>query len=327
MPFQDIDEVSSSEMPRPPSGINRILRRVFIEDWNLKLLSLAITLVLWFIVTGQNTPVNTHASVQLKFIRPNSLEISNEPPKSVDVLLAGSKYRLDDLNKTALVATIDISDQRAGERVLRLADRAQLDLPQGVTVEAFQPSAISVRLEPIVQRQLEVEAKLEGTLADGYEVYSVRPSKSTVAVVGPASNVNAVSKAKTETISIAGRRETFTAPNVAIDISDPKIDLPDPVVTIDVEIGERRIEKTLSDIQVKTQSGGAVQPATATIVIYGPPNILADLKPNDIKLLLPASGEVSGATLEIPAAARDKVILRSVKPSKFTPQVNINRSR
>jgi len=320
MPFQDIDEVSSSELPRAPSGLNRILRKIFIEDWSLKLLSLAITLVLWFIVTGQNTPVNTHASVQLKFIRPNSLEISNEPPKSVDVVLTGSKYRLDDLNKTALVATIDISDQRAGERVLRLADRAQLDLPQGVTVDAFQPNAISIRLEPIVQRQLEVEATLEGALADGFEVYAVRPSKSTITVVGPSSNVNALAKAKTETISIAGHRETFTAPNVALDISDPKIDLPDPVVTVEVEIGPRRVEKTFSDIQAISQSGGAVQPATATIVVYGAPNILAELGAADIKLLLPASGEAVAATLEVPPAVRDKIILRSVKPSKFTPR-------
>lgn len=297
-----------------------MLRRVFIEDWNLKLLSLAITLVLWFIVTGQNTPVNTHASVQLKFIRPDSLEISNDPPKSVDVLLTGSKYRLDDLNKTALVATIDISDQRAGERVLRLADRAQLDLPQGVRVDAFQPSTISIRLEPIVERQLEVEATLEGTLAEGYEVYAIRPSKSTVTAVGPAGNVNAVGKAKTETISIAGRRETFTAPNVAIDISDPKVDLHDPVVTIEIEIGQRRIEKTLSDIPVRTESGGTVKPAIATIVLYGAPNILAELNASDIKLLVPASGEASGATLDLPRDVRDKVSLRSVKPSKFTPR-------
>src|ERR1051325_1891540 len=98
MPFQDIDEVGE-ETSRAPSNLNRIVRRVFVEDWNLKLLSLAITLVLWFVVTGQNTPVNVHATVQLKFIRPEALEISNDPPKSVDVLLTGSKYKLDELNK------------------------------------------------------------------------------------------------------------------------------------------------------------------------------------------------------------------------------------
>lgn len=317
MPFQDVDEVSSSEVPRSPSGLNRLLHRVFIEDWNLKLLSLAITLVLWFIVTGQNTPVNTHASVQLKFIRPDSLDISNDPPKSVDVLLAGSKYRLDELNKTALVATIDISDHRAGERVLRLADRAHLELPQGVTVDAFQPSAISIRLEPIVQRQLAVHAKFEGKLADGYELYGFHSNKDRVTVVGPESNVNALEWAKTETISIAGRREPFTASNVAIDISDPKIDLPDPVVTIEVEIGPRRIEKMFSDVPVITESGGAAQPATATIVVYGPPNLLNSLTAGDIKLRIPQSGVPSGG-LEVPSEMMDKLVLKSVKPSKFT---------
>jgi hypothetical protein len=31
----------------------RLLRRIFVEDWSLKLLALAITLVLWFLVTGR----------------------------------------------------------------------------------------------------------------------------------------------------------------------------------------------------------------------------------------------------------------------------------
>jgi hypothetical protein len=33
----------------------RWLRRIFVEDWSLKLLALAITLVLWFFVTGHGS--------------------------------------------------------------------------------------------------------------------------------------------------------------------------------------------------------------------------------------------------------------------------------
>jgi YbbR domain-containing protein len=315
MPFQDIDEVSTQE-PRAPGNLNRVLRRIFVEDWNLKLLSLAITLALWFVVTGQNTPVNTHATVQLKFIKPDGLEISNEPPKSVDVLLTGSKYKLDDLNANALIATVDVSDQKAGERILRLVDRAHLDLPQGITIDTFQPSAISIRLEPIITRQLRTEVKLEGTPADGYEVYGVRPSKFTIDVRGPASNVNALANAPTEAISVSGRRETFNAPNVAIDLFEPKVDLQDPFVSVDIEIGERRAEKEFSEVQVQMQ-GGVAQPATASVVVYGPPRELSNLKSSDIKLLLPASGDASQATLQLPAVLKDKLELRSVKPSKF----------
>src|SRR4029079_6087499 len=164
MPFQDVDEIAEPASPArlPPSRVEKLLRRIFLEDWSLKLLSLAIALVLWLLVTGQNEPVTAHVNVQLNFIRPQSLEISNDPPRTVDVMLTGSRNKLDDLTTLDLVATVDISDQRAGERVLRLAYKAQIALPQGVKVDGFQPSAIPVRLEPIVERQVPIEPKLEG---------------------------------------------------------------------------------------------------------------------------------------------------------------------
>lgn len=34
--------------------VERLVRRIFIEDWSLKLLALAITLVLWFVVSGHD---------------------------------------------------------------------------------------------------------------------------------------------------------------------------------------------------------------------------------------------------------------------------------
>src|SRR5215468_2885929 len=173
MPFQDVDEVDETTVPAPaPSRVDKLVRRIFVEDWSLKLLSLAIAIVLWLVVTGQNQPVTAHLNVQLNFIRPPSLEISNDPPRTVDVMLTGSRNKLDDLTTLDLVATVDISDQHTGEHVLRLADRAQITLPQGIKVDGFQPSAIPIRLEEIVDRQLPVEPKLEGKPADGFEVYS-----------------------------------------------------------------------------------------------------------------------------------------------------------
>src|SRR5918997_6971529 len=177
MPFQDIDEVTPLD-PRPaPGRTETLLRRIFLEDWSLKLLSLAIAVVLWLLVTGQNEPVTAHVNVQLNFIRPPALEISNDPPRTVDVMLTGSRNKLDDLTSLDLVATVDISDQRAGERVLRLTDKAKISLPQGIKVDGFQPSAIPIRLEQIIERQIAVELKVEGKPENGFEVYGVHPSK------------------------------------------------------------------------------------------------------------------------------------------------------
>lgn len=318
MPFQDIDDVSTPEpLPTPPSRVEKLLRRVFLEDWSLKLLSLAIAIVLWLLVTGQNQPVTAHVNVQLNFIRPPALEISNDPPRSVDVMLTGSRNKLDDLTSLDLVATVDISDQRSGERVLRLADKAQIALPQGIKVDGFQPSAIPIRLEEIVDRQLVVEPKLEGKPADGFEVYSAYANKASVAVRGPASRVNSLQKAATETVWLAGHNETFTAQNVAIDVSDPKVDLLEPVVNVTVEIGERRVEKSFAGVPVTTAQGAKVQPATTSVTLLGVASLIDSLKPDEVKIILDGDGQNFQPRVELPQALKGKVILKSVSPSKF----------
>jgi YbbR domain-containing protein len=174
-----------------------------------------------------------------------------------------------------------------------------------------------------MDRQLNIEAKLDGTPADGYEVYGVSLSRNTVNVHGPSSNINALPKAPTETISVAGRRESFSVPNAAIDISDPKIDVLEPTVSVDVEIGERRVEREFADVAVTLQSGVDAEPNRASVVIYGPPNAFANVKSTDLKLVLPVDGDVTKATLDAPAEIKSKLSVRSVKPSKFkSTQVN-----
>jgi len=315
MPFQDEDEITTPE-PRPASHrAQKLLRRIFVEDWSLKLLSLAIAIALWLLVTGQNQPVTAHVNVQLNFIRPQALEISNDPPRTVDVTLTGSRNKLDDLTSLDLVATVDVSDQRAGERVLRLADKAKITLPQGIKVDGFQPSAIPIRLEEIIDRQVPIDPKLEGKPDDGFEVYSVSPNKGSVAVRGPASRVNALQKIATESIWLSGHKENFTAKDVALDVQDPKVDLLDPMVNVAIEIGERRIEKTFAGVEVITSDGGKVQPATTSVTLLGDASFLETIKPEQFRIIL--DGEEP--RLELPKMLQGRVTLKSVHTSKFVP--------
>ena len=310
MPFQDVDEVAP-EIERRPNRVEKLLRRIFLEDWSLKLLSLAIAIVLWLVVTGQNEPVTAHVNVQLNFIRPQLLEISNDPPRTVDVMLTGSRNKLDDLTALDLVATVDLSEQRAGERVLRLADKAQISLPQGVKVDGFQPSAIPIRLEPILERQITIEPKLEGKPADGYEVYAVRPSKGSVTVRGPESRVNALQRVLTESIGLSGHKETFTASSVAIDVADTKVDLLDPVVNVEVEIGEQRVEKRFSGVAVSAADGQNTPATTTGVTVLGPASLVAKLKAEDLKIVLHSTANGTEPQLRLPPALEGKVVLKS----------------
>jgi len=244
MPFQDVDETAVPTVPRAPSAVERWLRRIFIEDWSLKLLALAITFVLWLAVTGQNKPVRWGMDVRVNYVTPDHLDISNEPSKIIEVKVNGSRAKLDSITSFDRVATVDLSDYHAGDRVVRLSrNNVYLKLPEGVSIEGFNPSSITVKLEPRVERQLQVDVRLEGKPADGYEILGTQPSFNTVTVRGPASHVNALQKAPTETISVEGRKNTFTATQVAIDIPDQKVDIVDSFVDVVIEVGQRRSEK------------------------------------------------------------------------------------
>ena len=320
MPFQDVDETDVVEVPRPPTALERGARKIFVEDWSLKLLALAITLTLWFAVTGQNQPLTIRTGVQLNLIRPSNLDISNDPPRTVEVVLTGSRPNLQSLSPLDLVATVDVSDHLAGERVVRLSlDRVTMQLPDGVKIESFQPSTIPVRLEPRMERQVPVGVKTEGKPADGYEVYGINPAQMTVRVRGPASRIEALQTAPTETISLSGRKESFTASRVAIDIPDQKIDVLDPLVDLAVEVGEKRTEKSFSGVAVRSISGVEVRPATAEVTLAGPASVLSQLRREDVKVVVDmATTGGNVAALELPPAVKDRVKLLSVRPSQFS---------
>jgi YbbR domain-containing protein len=242
MPFQDIEDTEATPIPRSPTAPERWLRKLFLEDWGLKLLALAITVVLWLAVTGQNQPVTLRVSgVQLTFLRPAGLEISNEPPATVDVVLTGSKDKLDRIGPRDLMATVDLSDQKAGERVVKLSlDRIKMDLLEDVKIQGFHPATISIRLEPVIEVPLEVEVKFEGKLPEGYEVVSVSASPAKVRLRGPADRLNTLRKATTETVWLDGKKESFDLSHVELNITDPKIEVLDPTVDVHVEVAEKK---------------------------------------------------------------------------------------
>jgi len=238
------DTGSPIRLLKVPNATERLLRRLFLKDWNLKLLALAITLGLWFAVTGQRTPVTRRfRGVQLNFQPPDNMEISNDSVAEIDLTLTGAERDLDLINARDLTATIDITDRRSGERVVQLTPgRLKMDLPNGVRLERIEPGAIQLRLEPTLERELDVEAKLEGKIADGYGLQKVTVNPPRIRVRGPASHVNALTKASTETISLDGRKESFNTQQIAIDIPDQKVVALQAVVDIFVEIAPLKLK-------------------------------------------------------------------------------------
>jgi YbbR domain-containing protein len=321
MPFRELDE-ESGRVARLQREARSWLRRIFVEDWNLKLLALAITLGLWFGVTGQRAPATIRLrGVQLNFQLPANMEISNDPRTEVEVTLTGSKRDLERINSRDLVAYVDVSDRKPGERVVQLTPgRVQIELPEGVRIDDIEPSTVPLRLEPRVEREVEVEARLEGNPPEGYELRAINITPNKVRVRGPASHVNELQKALTETIPLEGRTESFAIAQTAIDITDQKVDVIDTIVNVYLEIGEQRIEKSFAGVAVRESStGAAARPETASVTVYGARSAIEKLRSEEMQLALDVSED--GAItprLVLPPDMQGRVELRSTKPAGFT---------
>lgn len=297
------------------------LREFFLEDWTLKLLAMLITLGLWYGVTGQRAPATVRLrGVSLEFFLPENVEVSNDPVEEVDVTLEGSQGKLAEINARNLVARADVTQLKPGDRVARLTrQNVLMDLPAGVRIVEVAPRSITLRLEPIVVRELEVEARFEGRLPEGFARGNVQINPGKVRVRGPESHVAAIERAHTETVSLEGQRESLMLPQLAIDIPDRKVVPLEPTVAVRVEIVEETIERRFANVPVRSAAGGQPQPASIAVTLRGPRSTVESLRPEDVRVVVELREDGSTEPrLSLPPDAQGRVHLVSTTPETLT---------
>lgn len=305
------------------SGVatRRWLRALFLEDWTLKALALLVTLGLWYAVTTQRAPATKRLhDVPLEFLLPEGVDIGNDPVDKVDVMLEGSQDKLAVLTARDLVAQVDVTSLLPGDRNPRLTDKnVSMELPDGVRILEITPRSLTLHLEPVVEREVPVEARFEGAPPAGFERGTVGVTPERIHVRGPESHINAVERAFTETISLAGRREPLTLPQVSVDIPDHKVVPLDAFVSVRVEIAEELSERRFTNVPVRGDDGVTVSPETAVVNVRGPRSVVEALRPEDVRLVVTLAGDGKPATrLALPPSAQGRVEVVGTNPSEFT---------
>lgn len=115
------------------------------RHWELKLLALAFSMVLWaFVMTSEKSDLIVTAPLELDGI-PAGLEVVGERPDSVDVQLHGLRGALSRVGSDRVKARLSLSGARPGESILRVLPE-QISVPAGITVVRVNPSRVRVVL-------------------------------------------------------------------------------------------------------------------------------------------------------------------------------------
>jgi hypothetical protein len=293
-------------------SFRRLLRKIFIDDWPMKLVALVITLALYFGVRSEISTA-TFQAVPLTLRIADNAEFINPPVQQVDVVLKGDKREIEDLiRKNDLVVYRDLTDKPIGDSVIDLTpDTVSINLPAGVTVDEVRPRQIAIKLEGVIEKDVAVKPETEGRVSEGYDVYGdpvVVPQK--VRVRGPASFMKTLEFVSTEKISLENRAGDFTAKQVAATVSNPKARVLDGVVDVIFRIGEKRGERIVS-ASVKGDAGGK----KIMIPIVGTLSVLKVIKPVDIKVQMvdDGSGVKVPELVDLPAEFQGKIEIAKPK--------------
>jgi len=288
-------------------SLKQIARKIFLEDWVMKLIALLITLALWLGVTGLSTPTTKRFTVPLNFNLSNNADITNEPIQEVDIVLSGDKRKIEQINRAELMATVDLTDLAAGDRVLSLTpETVSVQRPLGVKLDEIQPSRIAVRLETVEEKDVEVKAATTGEPASGFEVYSETINPPKVRVRGPASSVRTLDHVLTDVIDLAGAQQDIVKRQVPVGVSNAKkTAVLNTVVDVSIRIGEKRLERRFSIVVSGKRVGFA---------LFGPRSIVEHVRSDELKadLTRTESGEES-ARIILPESIQDRVEIRNVR--------------
>ena len=282
-----------------------ILRKVFLEDWGLKLTALVITLALWLGVTGLSKSAKEEIKVPLNPTVSTDAVITNSIRPEISIFVSGDKRNLDKIVRGDLSAGLDLSDIAPGDWVVPLSpDNISVNLPQGVTLDRIQPGNVVVKLEAVAEKDLEVKAETTGAVASGYEVYSSTAVPQKIRVRGPASVIDKLEYVQTDKIDVTGRLDGFTAKQIPVNASDPKAAVLNTVVDVFFKIGEKRVEREFS-IPIAGSPG-----KIATFTIFGPKTLIAKTRSDAFKIEL---GSYDTPQVILPAELQDLVEVRKLK--------------
>jgi YbbR domain-containing protein len=163
-----------------------------------------------------------------------------------------------------------------------------------VTLEEVDPSEIRVTLEPREEKYVPVSPVVAGEPAPGFEVVGRSTSPQAALISGPRSAVAAMQRIETATVDVSGRRESFTqrvplAPrNRLIEVRDQS----QRTVDLRIEIVEQPVTEQFDGVQVEVINNRyqvQVNPSALGVALSGPPSVLAQIDPEQMRLVIDAA--------------------------------------
>lgn len=271
----------------------RLRHWIFGNAW-LKALSLGLALMLWMVVSGEET-VERGLRVPLELTQvPAGLELLGDVPATVDVRVRGASGALSRVAAGDVVAVLDLHTAQPGRRLFPLTPE-QVRVPFGVEIVQVLPSAVTMSFEPSALREVPIVPAVDGRPAAGYVVGPLSAEPRAVEVIGPDSAVKRATEVVTEPVSVEGATAQVRQ-SVILGLLDPALRLKSArSAMVTVQILPAPLERTLRNQAVHLRNLGAnlraeAVPAAVELTVRGNRETLARVAADDLVAFIDLAG-------------------------------------
>jgi hypothetical protein len=214
------------------------MRKWLLHNVGLKLLSLALAVLLWMVVLGeQKVEVTVHVPLQLDL--PQGFFLANDPVDTLEVHLRGPKTLATSLAPREVILGELPVKWVEGENLIPIRPDV-VRVPRGIQVVGVTPQRVRVVLEPAIEREVEISPRTEGAPPVGYVVRRLVSVPTHIRMIGPISELRRITRVHTLPINLTGQTTSFSA-RVLLEPVGRQVQVRDSaVVTVEVEIGQRQ---------------------------------------------------------------------------------------
>ncbi|MDW7709065.1 MAG: CdaR family protein [Deferrisomatales bacterium] len=266
------------------------LRDLVLENWGLKLLSLAFAVLLWMFVVGEKRS-EVSLSLPLELTRvPQDMVIVSRVPEAIRVRLNGPRSLLAGVNPNQLVVRLDLDGIQPGISGFEILP-SRLNLPRGVEVTYISPSVITLEADAKARKVVAVRPRLRGAPAEGFEVAALRVDPEEVEVEGAQRVVQRLQEVPTELLDVTGLDGSFTRP-LELAFPDPSLRaVGRGTVRVEATIVEMRGDREFVQVPVRIPAPGlGAVPAAVNVKLEGPVRVIARLSAADLTVELQPVG-------------------------------------
>jgi len=268
-----------------------LARSIWSRNPWYKLLAFIAAVSVWSFVQGDEiheAPVRIAVDWEL----PADLRALTPPPTVASLRVRGTRRATRRAKSAPIRLLVDATGLKSGAHVLSLDDYDLLGFPSNVERVSLSPMSVSIDLDELARRKVQVRFQTVGEPRDGYTISGSRARPAVIEVEGPRSVIEGLTEVSTMAHNATDLREN-TSLELALQMprNVTRTDaVPDAKVGVDVMVTAAEIERRFDAIPIYMWEGapGTPSPRVAGITLKGPPDSLRDARREDLALFVHA---------------------------------------